>query len=120
MWKWQDGAWVRTVLHVPDPKMSPIYAGLPKAVTDDGRMIVGLSNSRQPGDSGYGFVWTAATDMIIADAYLESLGYGVDGSVRDVYALTPNGQTMVTHAGCGGLGQCLLRRVPSELDASKQ
>lgn len=116
MWTLQDGALVRTVLRSPDPTIG-IDGALPNALSDDGRVVVGMGYTQTP-QQIYGFVWTAATGLIHAEDYFKAFGYSTHQPMRNIYTITPNGQTMAVDGGCNS--SCLIRRVPWASATSKQ
>ncbi|MBS0447355.1 MAG: hypothetical protein JSR59_15555 [Proteobacteria bacterium] len=117
MWHWNGTGWDRTVLGaVPGSRNPFAYAN---AVSDDGRIVVGIDRPSSTSPQSIGFVWTAATGMIDANQYMKLIGHDMSSefTIADITAITPNGLTFAAYGQAPqppfNAGTRIVRRLPS-------
>jgi uncharacterized membrane protein len=94
MWKWNGSTWTTTVIGVMNGrgKTGIAYA---TGVSEDGSFVTGVARKDVMSPASVGFVWTEATGMVEATAYLESNGMtpGKAFKIYNISALSGDGKT---------------------------
>lgn len=98
------GVWDGYMENLGAVKQNPIIdrtqaASTPYAVSDDGRVVVGLNGSGdEPGQPRQACIWTPETGMIFVSDYLTSKGVtSHNGWILSAAAVTPDGKMIAGH-----------------------
>jgi uncharacterized membrane protein len=93
VWKWNGGAWDRTLLGVVPARVTKNATSYAEAVSDDGSVVVGSNRPDWSSPKQGGFIWTAAGGMVDATDYLKSNGASLKlAKVINFSAISPDGQ----------------------------
>lgn len=94
MWKWNGSAWTTTVIGVMNGRNTTGIA-YATGVSDDGSFVTGIARKDVMSPASVGFVWTEASGMVEATAYLKANGMdpGKIYKIYNVSALSADGKT---------------------------
>jgi uncharacterized membrane protein len=116
MWRWQDGAWAKTVLGVINKRRAQGFA-YPNGVSDDGSTVVGINRPDMFSPNSIGFIWTATGGFVDVADWMAA-GGATPGALQKVFnvsALSADGSTLAVltqNRRTGAIGTLLVRRAP--------
>lgn len=98
VWAWNGSSYDQNQLGVLPGTPVDFGSSVAFGVSDDGSMIVGVNRfAVSPGGPSKGFIWTAETGMVEAEAYLADLGIDVSDEMdlRSVDGISADGSTIL-------------------------
>jgi uncharacterized membrane protein len=118
LWRWNGTTWDRTPLGVM-PGTKPGGATYANAVSDDGRVVVGMSRLKFTPVSK-GFIWTAETGVVDVNTYLADRGAPVPKAytITHVMGLSADGRAMAvvaSHKRTGAQASYVVRETVNEV-----